>query len=102
MYGKIAGLEDVFFEFDNPISIHWIAVKFYKGIIKQFIFHEGHAMAKCESCGKTTQFGQNRPWSKKSTKRKFKPNLQKVTVYEDGKKVSKVLCTRCIRSLTKV
>jgi large subunit ribosomal protein L28 len=59
-------------------------------------------MAKCEHCGKTTQFGQNRPWSKKATKRKFKPNLQKVTVYEDNKKVRKTLCTRCIRTLTKV
>lgn len=59
-------------------------------------------MAKCEACGKTTRFGQSRPWSKKTTKRKFKPNLQKVTVYEDGKKIRKTLCTRCIRTLTKV
>jgi len=46
-------------------------------------------MAKCETCGKTTKFGRSRPWSKKTTKRKFKPNLQKVTVYEDGKKIRK-------------
>ena len=44
-------------------------------------------MAKCEECGKTTTFGQSRPWSKKTTKRKFKPNLQQVTVYQDGKKI---------------
>ncbi|TFG49222.1 MAG: 50S ribosomal protein L28, partial [Anaerolineales bacterium] len=44
----------------------------------------------------------SRPWSKKTTKRKFKPNLQPVTVFEDGKKIRKVLCTRCIRTLTKV
>ena len=58
-------------------------------------------MAKCEMCGKTTTFGQNRPWSKKATKRQFKANLQKVTVYEGGRKVRKTLCTRCIRTLVK-
>ncbi|NQS92163.1 MAG: 50S ribosomal protein L28, partial [Chloroflexi bacterium] len=58
-------------------------------------------MAKCEKCGKTTAFGRSIPWSKQTTKRKFKPNLQQVTVYEDGKKIRKVLCTRCIRTLTK-
>lgn len=58
-------------------------------------------MAVCESCGKKTTFGRNRPWSKKSTLRKFKPNLQKVTVYEDGRPVRKTLCTRCIRNLVK-
>lgn len=59
-------------------------------------------MAKCEMCGKKTTFGQNRPWSKKATKRTFKPNLQKVTVYEDGRKVSKVLCAKCIRTMVKI
>ena len=59
-------------------------------------------MAKCEECGKVTKFWRSRPWSKKTTLRKFKPNLQQVTVYEDGKKVRKTLCTRCIRTLTKV
>ncbi|HEY61463.1 MAG TPA: 50S ribosomal protein L28 [Anaerolineae bacterium] len=58
-------------------------------------------MAKCEMCGKETKFGKNRPWSKKATLRTFKPNLQKVTIYENGRKVQKVLCTRCIRTLSK-
>jgi large subunit ribosomal protein L28 len=58
-------------------------------------------MAKCAHCGKETKFGRSRPWSKKATRRQFKPNLQKVTVVESGKKVRKVLCTRCIRTLTK-
>ncbi|MGD2156361.1 MAG: 50S ribosomal protein L28 [Anaerolineales bacterium] len=58
-------------------------------------------MAKCQHCGKETKFGRNRPWSKKSTRRTFKPNLQKVTVIENGRKVRKVLCTRCIRNLVK-
>jgi large subunit ribosomal protein L28 len=58
-------------------------------------------MAKCAHCGKTTTFGRNRPWSKKSTPRTFRPNLQTITVYTNGQKVRKVLCTKCIRTLVK-
>jgi len=58
-------------------------------------------MARCENCGKTTNFGHNRSHSLVATRREFRPNLQRITVYEDGKKVSKLLCTRCIKSLTK-
>lgn len=58
-------------------------------------------MAKCANCGKKTTFGKNRPWSNKATRRTFRPNLQTVTVYEDGKKVQMVLCTKCMRTLVK-
>ena len=58
-------------------------------------------MAKCDMCGKHTRFGLNRPWSKKATPRAFRPNLQKVTVWENGRKVRKTLCTRCLRTLSK-
>jgi len=58
-------------------------------------------MAVCENCGKKTSFGHNRSHSMKATQRQFKPNLQKVTVYENGRLVRKTLCTRCIRSLYK-
>ena len=58
-------------------------------------------MAKCEHCGKTTTFGRSIPWSKKSTRRMFKPNLQTVSVLEDGRLIRKTLCTRCIRTLVK-
>jgi len=37
----------------------------------------------------------------RATNRAFKPNLQKVTVYEGNRKVKKVLCTKCIRTMTK-
>jgi large subunit ribosomal protein L28 len=59
-------------------------------------------MAICQNCGKKTTFGRNRPWSKKSTRRTFRPNLQKITVYEEGQKTRKVLCTKCIRTLVKI
>lgn len=58
-------------------------------------------MATCDKCGKKTTFGHNRSHSMRATKRKYKPNLQKVTVFEDGRTVRKTLCTRCIRTLVK-
>jgi large subunit ribosomal protein L28 len=58
-------------------------------------------MAKCAHCGKKTTFGQNRSFSMRATNRTFRPNLQKVTVFENGQKVKKVLCAKCIRTLVK-
>ena len=58
-------------------------------------------MAKCAHCGKTTTFGHNRSFSMRATNRAFKPNLQKVTVFEGNRKVKKVLCAKCIRTMTK-
>ena len=58
-------------------------------------------MAKCANCGKKTTFGLNRTWSKKATPRTFRPNLQTITVYTEGRKVRKVLCTKCIRTMVK-
>jgi large subunit ribosomal protein L28 len=59
-------------------------------------------MAKCENCGKGPQFGNNRPWSKKATRTKWKINIQKVKVFEKGQSVSKKLCASCIKTLSKV
>ena len=58
-------------------------------------------MAKCAHCGKTTTFGHNRSFSLRATNRKFLPNLQKVTVFENGTKTKKTLCTKCIRTMVK-
>lgn len=58
-------------------------------------------MAKCASCGKATVFGHNRSFSQRATNRVFKPNLQKITVIENGRPVQKVLCAKCIRSMVK-
>lgn len=61
----------------------------------------GNKMAKCDRCGKTTTFGHNRSFSLRATRRTFRPNLQRVTVIENGRKVRKLLCTKCIRTLVK-
>lgn len=58
-------------------------------------------MAKCEQCGKTTTFGNNRSFSQRATSRTFRPNLQKVSVMEKGRMVRKLLCTSCIRTMAK-
>ena len=58
-------------------------------------------MAKCAHCGKATTFGHNRSFSLRATNRAFRPNLQKVTVFDKGRKTQKTLCTKCIRTLVK-
>ena len=58
-------------------------------------------MAKCDMCGKGPQFGHNVSHSKKSTKRQFKPNVQRVRVEKDGQMRRMHLCTRCLRTLNK-
>lgn len=66
----------------------------------------------CENCGKGTHVGRShrhgrgvagKRWLKRaqSTPRTFKPNLQKVSVMVNGKKVAMKLCTRCIKRFKK-
>ncbi|KAF0108175.1 MAG: large subunit ribosomal protein L28 [Anaerolineaceae bacterium] len=59
-------------------------------------------MAKCAHCGKTTTFGNKVSFSKRNTNRTYRPNLQKVTITEEnGRKIQKTLCAKCIRTLAK-
>ncbi|RMG96929.1 MAG: 50S ribosomal protein L28 [Chloroflexi bacterium] len=58
-------------------------------------------MAKCEICGKGPMSGHNVSFSEKKTKRQFKPNIQRATFYEGGRKVRKYVCTRCLKTLSK-
>ena len=55
----------------------------------------------CAHCGKSTTFGHARSFSQRATNRKFKPNLQKVSILEKGNLVQKTLCAKCIRTLAK-
>ncbi len=56
-------------------------------------------MAKCEICGKGPTFGNNVSHSKVHTKRRWSPNLQKVTLTRDGRKKRMTVCTRCLRTI---
>ncbi len=58
-------------------------------------------MAKCQKCGRGPQFGNNRPWSRKATRRQWNVNVQKISMWENGRSVSKRLCTSCIRTISK-
>lgn len=37
----------------------------------------------------------------RATNRAYKPNLQRVSVYINGRKIRKVLCTKCMRTMVK-
>jgi large subunit ribosomal protein L28 len=61
-----------------------------------------YAMAACENCGKSAMVGNNVSHSKHRSKRRFYPNIQRVTVAEGTKMVKKYMCTKCIKTLHKV
>lgn len=56
-------------------------------------------MAKCEVCGKGPQFGHNVSHSMRHTKRQFKPNVHKKTIYWEGKKRRIHVCSQCLKNL---
>lgn len=59
-------------------------------------------MAKCEMCDKVGHSGHNVSHSKRRTKTRFKVNMQKSTVMVDGQRRKMSLCTRCMRTLSKM
>ncbi|MPZ60109.1 MAG: 50S ribosomal protein L28 [Propionibacteriales bacterium] len=56
--------------------------------------------AVCDVCGKRPGFGNNKPWSKKKTKRRWNPNIQSVRVMPvgGGNRVRIKACTSCIKA----
>jgi large subunit ribosomal protein L28 len=58
-------------------------------------------MAKCDICGKTPSFGNNVSHSMVRTKRQWKPNIQKVTIFKDGRPQKIKVCARCLRTMHK-
>lgn len=85
--------------------VQWLAIMWISrlsGFDRFYFLRKGILiMAKCEDCGKKTTFGHSRSFSMHATNRKFRPNLQRVTVTQNGRRVKKVLCTRCLRTLSK-
>ncbi len=53
---------------------------------------------KCVICDKTTTSGHTISHSHHRTKRRFKPNLQRINIILDGIKKKAYVCTRCLRS----
>lgn len=58
-------------------------------------------MAKCVVCGKLQMSGHNVPHSLHKTKRKWNPNVQKVTLTRDGHPQKVYVCTQCLRTMNK-
>lgn len=52
----------------------------------------------CEICGKGPSFGHSISHSHKASKKKWKPNLQRVKVQTDSGERRIWVCTTCIRS----
>ncbi len=69
-------------------------------------------MSVCYHCGKGILLGRSHThhrgvaggrWKKRApkTQRTFRPNLQKVQIMEDGKKVTVKLCAKCLKRIHK-
>lgn len=56
---------------------------------------------KCDVCGKTKSFGNNVSFSKKTTNRDFRANVQKKRIVINGESQRLNVCTRCMRTLSK-
>lgn len=46
--------------------------------------------------------GQNVSFSQRKTKRLFRPNIQRTTVFENGRRVRLHVCARCMKTMVKV
>jgi large subunit ribosomal protein L28 len=54
--------------------------------------------AVCDICAKKPGFGNNRPWSRKITKRRFNPNIQRVRATVNGTPKRLHVCTGCLKA----
>ena len=59
-------------------------------------------MAVCQICNKSGQSGNNVSHSKRHTKKRWSPNIQKASVEIDGEFKKIDVCTRCLRTQYKV
>ncbi|MFL2784816.1 MAG: 50S ribosomal protein L28 [Dehalococcoidia bacterium] len=55
-------------------------------------------MATCTICNKSGQSGNNVSHSKRRTRTRWSPNIQKATVEIDGVVQKTYVCTRCLRT----
>ncbi len=58
----------------------------------------------CAVCGKVSMGGfnpQSSGMNRVRAHRRYHPNLQQLTIDENGKQVKRLVCTRCRRTLTR-
>jgi large subunit ribosomal protein L28 len=58
--------------------------------------------ARCDICGRKSQYGNRVSHSNRHTKRVFKVNLQHRRLEIDGRMQNVRTCTRCLRTMVKV
>ena len=56
---------------------------------------------RCEICLKSGMSGNNVSHSNRHNKTRFKGNVHKQNLYQDGKHVRGKICSRCLRSMNK-
>jgi large subunit ribosomal protein L28 len=56
---------------------------------------------QCQICKKAGMSGNNVSHSNRRTKTRFKANVHKQTLFQDGKAVKVKICSRCLRSVNK-
>lgn len=57
---------------------------------------------QCALCGKgRPMFGNNVSFSQRHTKRRWQPNVQRVTIRQGERMVRMHVCARCLRTLSK-
>jgi large subunit ribosomal protein L28 len=66
---------------------------FHTSIVQEFT-----VAAVCDICAKKPGFGNNRPWSRKITKRRFDPNIQRVRATVNGTPKRLNVCTGCLKA----
>lgn len=58
-------------------------------------------MANCERCGRGPQFGYSVSHSNVHTKRRWRPNIQRKVILENGVPRRIYICTNCLKTLRK-
>lgn len=61
----------------------------------------GYEMAKCEICGKGPQFGNRVSFSMRHTRHMWKANVQRKTIWTDGKPRTVYACAKCLKTMQK-
>lgn len=56
---------------------------------------------RCDLCGRGPQYGHNVSFSKRATNRRFMPNVAKRKVTVNGQEQRLMVCTSCLRTLSK-
>lgn len=58
----------------------------------------GNVAAVCDICGKGPSFGNNVSHSKRRTRRRWNPNIQRVRTLINGYSKRKNVCTSCLKA----